>query len=216
MPLLLIRHGQSEGNVQRLLQRQADHPLTEQGREQAQLVAARIRDGQERIDRIVASPLARAFETAQAIGEVVGLPVTTDERLLEYDFGEELSGLTVTEVRERYPNWSWMGGDAETPGSTLPDEEGMDRFIARVAEVVKELVALDGYTVAVSHGGVIMSSLNATLQMHAGVAPIPPWSMRFLTMNCAITELDRDADGRLILKRHNEACHLPAAPLRPF
>ena len=206
MTLLLVRHGLSEGNVRGLIQGQLDHPLTDVGRVQASAVAERLRsDGGA--DRIVASPLTRAFETAQAVASALDLPVTTDDRLMEYDFGD-VSGLTVPEARERYPGWSWLSDGTRT-APTLPGEEGLPTFDERVAEAVAELMSLEGQTIAVTHGGVIMAALNVALRMH-GATELGARRARFPMKNCAITEVGRDPEGRLIVRRHNDACHLPA------
>ena len=205
MTLLLVRHGESEGNVEGLIQGQLDKPLTDLGRVQASAVAERFRtDGGA--DRIVSSPLARALDTAQAIACALDLPVVTDDRLMEYDFGE-VSGLTIRDLLESHPGWRFWNDDRSAP--LLPGEEGMPAFDGRVTEVLAELMALEGRTIAVTHGGVIMSALNAALRMH-GVVEAGHRRARFPMKNCGITELDRDGEGRLILRRHNDASHLPA------
>ena len=207
MTLLLVRHGESEGNVEGLIQGQLDKPMTDLGHVQAKAVAERLRaDGGA--DRVVSSPLARALQTAEAIGSALGLPVTTEDRLMEYDFGE-LSGLTGREVAERYPGWSWLVDRGDTPREVLPGEEGWASFDSRIAEVLADLMALEGRTIVVTHGGVIMAALNAVMRMH-GAARTDGRRVRFPMKNCGITELDRDVEGRLIVLRHNDACHLPA------
>lgn len=207
MTLLLVRHGQSEGNVEGLIQGQIDKPLTELGRTQAAAVAERLRS-EGGFDRIVASPLARALATAEAIGCALDLPVTPDDRLMEYDFGE-VSGLTVQETFKRYPDWRWTGQGNDPQETLLPGEEGLPAFDARVAEVLAELFALEGRSIAVTHGGVVISALNVLLRMHGG--PEKDSSrVAFPIKNCGITELDRDGEGRLVVRRHNDACHLPA------
>ncbi|MDE2670032.1 MAG: histidine phosphatase family protein [Chloroflexota bacterium] len=207
MTLLLVRHGESEGNVEGLIQGQLDKPLTDLGHVQAKAVAERLRaDGG--IDRIVTSPLSRALQTAEAIASALDLPVTTDDRLMEYDFGE-LSGLTAREVAERYPGWSWLIDGADTPRDMLPGEEGWPSFDARIAEAFADLMALEGQTVVVTHGGAIMAAMNAVMRMH-GAAEVDARRVRFPMKNCGITELARDPEGRLIVLRHNDACHLPA------
>lgn len=207
MTLLLVRHGESEGNVEGLIQGQLDKPLTDLGRVQAKAVADRFNaDGGA--DRIVSSPLARALQTAEAIGSALDLLVTTDDRLMEYDFGE-LSGLTGAEVAERYPGWSWLVDRGETPREVLPGEEGWASFDARIAEALADLMALEGQTIVVTHGGAIMAAMNAVMRMH-GAAEADARRVRFPMKNCGITELDRDPQGRLIVLRHNDACHLPA------
>lgn len=209
MTLILVRHGESLGNIRGLMQGQLDMPLTDTGREQAISVAERLKF-EGGAHRIVASPLVRAYATAEVIGRVLSLPVIGDQRLMEYDFGEA-SGLKVSEVRDRYPGWSWLSDkvdSVEVP--QIPGEEGLADFEARVFKAVSEFVALDGQTIVVTHGGVVMAVLNAVLQTHGNLvtgsrrAPFP-------MKNCSITELGQDAEGRLVLRRHNDYCHLPAA-----
>ena len=199
MALLLVRHGQSEGNAAGIIQGQLDSPLNALGREQAARVAERLRR-EGGADRIVASPLSRAFETALCIAEAVGLPVTKDERLMEYDFGQG-AGLTFAQVRERFPATGVGRERGERP--PIPDEEGLDVFDARVAAALADLLAEDSVTIGVAHGGVIGSALNHALR----AGPEAP-RLRVRTENCAITEFARDPSGRLVLRRHNDACHV--------
>ena len=199
-PLLLVRHGQSEGNAAGVIQGRLDPPLTPLGREQARALAGRLR-AEGGVDRIVASPLARARATAEAVAAALGLPLLEEPRLMEYDFGEA-SGLTPAAVRERHPEWSGGRGDgAERP--LLPGEEGVRAFDARVAAVVDDLLALEGRTVAVAHGGVITTALNLAFGQRG--APL-----RFRMENCAIAEFARDASGRIVVQRQNDDCHLRA------
>ena len=76
-------------------------------------------------------------------------------------------------------------------------------FDARVAAALADLLAENGLPIGVAHGGVIGSALNHALQ-GGGDAP----RLRIRTENCAITELARDSSGRLVLRRHNDACHV--------
>jgi alpha-ribazole phosphatase len=87
--LILVRHGQTAANVAGLLLGRADPPLTDLGRRQAKALA----DALPAPARVIASPLARARETAEAFGR----PVHIDERWIEMDYGE-LDGLAVSAV----------------------------------------------------------------------------------------------------------------------
>lgn len=100
--MLLIRHAESVGNAERRLQGQGDFPLSERGVEQAEQLAARL-TGPERPSALYSSPLLRTRQTAAAISAVAGLPVRLLPDVCEYDFGEA-SGLTWTEIAERYPD----------------------------------------------------------------------------------------------------------------
>lgn len=85
--VLWVRHGQSTWNVIDRFQGQTHHPpLTAKGREQARSAAAEL-DGLD-VDRIVSSPLRRAAQTAQIIGDLIGRPVEFDGRLVEQEHDE--------------------------------------------------------------------------------------------------------------------------------
>ena len=87
--LLLVRHGRTDANAQGLLLGRADPPLSEEGRAQAAALAAKIPEGA----RVIASPLLRTRQTAEAFGR----PVELDERWIELDYGE-LDGLPLRDV----------------------------------------------------------------------------------------------------------------------
>ena len=85
MKLYIARHGETAWNVENRVSGRTDIPLTERGLEQAQLLAKNAMD--KGIEVIIASPLLRARQTAQAVSDAIGVPVEIDERLIELDFG---------------------------------------------------------------------------------------------------------------------------------
>ena len=99
MKLYLARHGETDLNIDDRYQGSSDAPLNARGRAQADALAAALPHD---ITRIVASPLQRALQTAQAVGSARGLAVHTMTGLREKDFGV-FDGLTPAEVAERYP-----------------------------------------------------------------------------------------------------------------
>lgn len=176
MRLLLVRHGLSEWNATGRWQGWADPPLTDLGRQQA-LAAAR---GVGAVDVLVASDLQRARETAEIIGESVGMgPVLVDEGLRERHVGE-YTGLTRAEIEERWPGA--LASYADPPGGETRDE-----VVARVLDVISRLAeAHPGADVlAVSHGGIIRY-----LERHLGEErpPLP---------NLAGVEVSVHGDGRI-------------------
>ncbi|MCC6388369.1 MAG: histidine phosphatase family protein [Dehalococcoidia bacterium] len=197
MRLLLVRHGQSEGNAAGIVQGSMDFGLTELGVLQARVTAERL--AREEVHRIVSSPLRRAADTARAIGECLGVPVEYRDGLKEYDIGEA-SGLTAAQIRERFPEIA----EARRRGERLPypGEEGRGVFHERLHGVLDELRAMGGTTVAVAHGGVV----GAICQIVVGLGP--RHRGLFEAANCSVTEIARDAGGRLVIVRHNDTCHL--------
>jgi broad specificity phosphatase PhoE len=166
-------------------------------------VSFRLRS--ERIDRVIASPLRRAFTTAEAIASPHGLEVEPVPALMEYDLGE-VSGLTGAQIRERYPEIGRAYGRGVRP--VFPGEEGRDAFSARVQTVIESWAASRQTVVAVAHGGVI----NAICYSVAGVDPARPGL--FEVANCAISEIVMDRSGRRLISRHNDTCHLEAIVTR--
>ena len=86
MKLYIARHGETPWNVENRVSGRTDVPLTERGRAQAKELARNAKG--KGIEVILASPLLRARQTAQAVSDAIGVPVETDERLMELDFGK--------------------------------------------------------------------------------------------------------------------------------
>jgi broad specificity phosphatase PhoE len=92
--LLLVRHGETDWNAEGRLQGHTDRPLSDYGRGQARRLAADLE--REKLEAIYSSDLARARETAEIVGERIGLPVVIDPDLREKDWGN-WEGLTAAE-----------------------------------------------------------------------------------------------------------------------
>jgi broad specificity phosphatase PhoE len=195
--LILVRHGQSEGNASGVIQGRLDFGLSALGQHQARATAVRL--ASLRIDRIVTSPLARAAETARCIAEPHGIAIEPEPGLLEYDPGH-VSGLTGAQIRERHPEIAAAYARGERP--KFPGEEGRDVFHGRIAAVLESLQGPEKTIVAVAHGGVVSAVCAIVLgieQQRPGV---------FQVGNCSLTELVTDRAGRLVLQSHNDTCHL--------
>ena len=85
MKLYVARHGETEWNAQGRICGRTDIPLTERGEAQAKALAEKLAD--KGIDLIIASPMIRARQTAAAVSQEIGIPVVTDDRLIEQDYG---------------------------------------------------------------------------------------------------------------------------------
>jgi broad specificity phosphatase PhoE len=92
--LLLVRHGETDWNADGRLQGQTDRRLSDFGRTQARQLADEL--AEEKFDAIYSSDLARARETAEIVGERLGLLVALDSDLREKDWGT-WEGLTAVE-----------------------------------------------------------------------------------------------------------------------
>lgn len=146
--LLVIRHGQSTWNEEHRWQGQADPPLSDFGRQQAWTAAQAI--GQ--VDIIVSSPQVRAAETASIIAEQIGVgPVQLVDGLQERTAGE-WSGLTRTEIEERWPGW--VDSDRRPEGWEY-DEVFVPRVMTAMRRVSIEFAGATALVVC--HGGVIIA-----------------------------------------------------------
>ena len=145
MKLYISRHGQTPWNVENRVSGRTDIPLTERGMEQARLLAQNAMD--KGIEVIIASPLLRARQTAQAVSDAIGVPIEIDQRLIELDFGS-FEGEPRTDPDFQYTR-------AQFP-TRYPGGESAFKLAHRVyscLEDVKERYA--GKTVLlVCHGGV--------------------------------------------------------------
>lgn len=208
MRLLLIRHAESQGNHEGRLQGRKEFPLTERGKRQAQLLGKRLLS--LNIAAVYSSPIRRAHDTAVAVAAKAGLDVIPEPRVQEYDFGEQLSGLTWREIRERKPEIvaALSGGATEFP--RYPGEEGRGMFRDRVCAAVGEIVErhrTDGSVAIITHAGPIVVYVMETLG-RGYARPIP-----FVIENTSITtiEVSTDANPLLpaaILTGLNDTCHL--------
>jgi broad specificity phosphatase PhoE len=155
--LLLCRHGQSTWNASGRWQGQADPPLSELGRLQAQHAASRVGS----VDLVVASDLERARDTALIIAEALGVgPVIVDPDLRERDAGE-WSGLTRAEIEEQWPGYL---DREERPPGWEPQDALYDRAMRALARIDEEYRGAEA--LVVTHGGLIYA-----VEEHHGV----PW-----------------------------------------
>jgi probable phosphoglycerate mutase len=137
MTFYVLRHGQTDWNVQMRLQGSTDIPLNETGRAQAH-VAAKILAG-EGITKIIASPLSRALETARIVGAAAGIEPVIDGRLIERNFGQ-FEGMTIDEVHQhREEMRDYMNPQADVDGKHYPwDAEPLPEVIERVYACVND------------------------------------------------------------------------------
>ncbi len=161
--ITLLRHGESVGNAESRWQGQADFPLTDVGREQAKALAERWKREKVKFDFIISSPLSRARETAEIIGDQLGLLVEFDPLWLERDNGE-FAGLTAHEVRSNFSH-----PDFTTPYDSVGmDGEGDWELFLRAGQALHDLLKREpARYLIVSHGGL----LNQLMHAIVGIIP---------------------------------------------
>lgn len=160
MRLYLARHGESTGNAERLIFGQRDYPLTEKGRAQARALGRSLEGA--RIERVVASPLIRALETARLARP--NAAIETDARLMEQFMGR-WEGLTEAEVlADNAPLWRAMLADWTRDQAAPPGGESYSALSARVSLAVSEIIARGEDTLIVTHAGVLAAMRELLLK----------------------------------------------------
>ena len=150
---IVVRHGETEWNVEARVQGQLDSRLTANGRAQALAIGKRLAD--EPFDLIVSSDLGRAMDTAEQIAAHRSIPILADARLRERHFGVG-QGHTYEELDRKWPNVFSRAGHVD-PDVVIPEGETRRQFQERVRGAFESLAREhDGKRIAVvCHGGVL-------------------------------------------------------------
>ncbi len=162
--LFLIRHGQTESNVEGRYQGSMDTNLTETGKEQA--LAAKKYLSKVKFSSIYSSPLKRAMQTAVIMADGTGLEIKVREDLKEMNFGK-WEGMKFEEINTSYRQdyQDWLADPYKNPPT---DGESFGSLIKRADSAVKKIITEnpDGSSVAViTHGGVILALIVNWLQV---------------------------------------------------
>ena len=100
--IIFLRHGQAQNNTSRVLSGRATGvPLTPKGVTQANDIGKYLKSLD--ISHIYASPVERAHNTAQIVGDHIGIPTTIDERLYELEMGK-FSGMAYDDIFAKHGN----------------------------------------------------------------------------------------------------------------
>lgn len=205
MKLLLIRHGQTNWNLEQRFQGQSDIPLNETGRKQAQALAERLTT--EQFDAVYSSDLQRATETASIIRRSGFQP---DTRLREVHFGD-WEGLTYNEIKAKHPE-PLAAWEADIFKNAPPKGETLEGLAIRVQSMLDELHEKhdDQNILIVAHGGVLQTLICLALKL----PPTMYWQFHLST--ASISELAFYPAGA-ILNSLNDTSHLPkSAPKKAW
>ncbi len=180
--VFLVRHGETQWNIERRLQGQSDSQLTDVGEWQAQRVAARLQH--IGITHIITSDLNRTRRTAQIIAKKCGCGMIEDPRLRELHLGvlEQRSIEQLSDQEEQWRN-SLLNGDRE---GRIPQGESMQELALRMRAALDDclLLPVGSKPVLVSHG-LALSCLLTTL------LGLPAFSQRRLRLrNCSLSRVD--------------------------
>ncbi|HZO94660.1 MAG TPA: histidine phosphatase family protein [Candidatus Baltobacteraceae bacterium] len=196
MDLLCVRHGRTEWNARKRFQGHTDIPLDDEGRAQAQALAALLRD--EPIATAAASDLLRAAETARIVLGARDVPLRLDPDWREMRFGA-WEGLTWDEIVSLTPELD-PGSDASPKTYTPQGGESFEQLAERVRGALQRVVAETpaGATALVAtHAG----PLHALLRVLLGEQSAEALKVRFVP--ASLTRF-RHEDGGWRLVRLNQ------------
>lgn len=176
--LYLLRHGQTEFNVKKLVQGHCDSPLTVLGRKQAGMAAAWLKAHGVVPDKVVSSPLGRAMDTARLVAtELLGPDAAVDpcEGIIERCYGAFEEG-----PHDALPTDVWDPGEDLVPFGG----EGSRALQERMVDTLTNIMDADGIEtlLAVSHG-------SASRQFIKAAAP-EGFELPTKLPNCAIMIFD--------------------------
>lgn len=185
--IYLIRHGETEWNITGRWQGILDPPLNETGREQAQKLAAHLKD--KPIQAIYSSDLSRAFNTAKALADALGLSPITDKRLRELHIGI-FQGLTKPEIIQKYPE-EFEAFIAQPFEHRISEGESRRQLQARMLEAWQDMTARNDIQelAIITHGGAIKMLMTALFPLQRDNFEAQDFP------NVSITLLERRGEG---------------------
>ena len=143
--IYLVRHGQTDWNLEKRMQGQTDISLNETGRMQAKNVSEEI--SKLKISKVICSDLARAKETAEIINEKIGCSIITDKRIREFNYGD-LEGISREEITQEM--WETVNKYPEKLNC-----ESMADIFKRIKSFCEELKDESENILIVTHGGAL-------------------------------------------------------------
>lgn len=185
MKLLLIRHGQTDWNLQGKIQGSCDIELNDTGIKQAEDLSSKLLMRNYKFTKIYSSKQRRAVKTAETISRVSNVEYITVEGLEEMHLGD-WEGLSWVEVKEKFPfefeEWYKNRRYTKTPnGESYQDV--LQRTISSIHAIIDKN---RDDVIIVTHGAVIMC-----LQCYLNNTPFDEMA-KYHTDNASIIEIDSD------------------------
>jgi probable phosphoglycerate mutase len=152
----LVRHGQTDWNLEGRFQGQLDVPLNEVGMDQVRLLADKLAG--KSFDALYASDLMRARQTAEILASRVNLPIKFDRRLREISQGE-VEGLLLSEIKAKHAEF--LDERATDPvNARMPGGETVGEVAVRFKEAIDEIANNhQGETVLVASHGLAIGTI---------------------------------------------------------
>lgn len=201
--LLLVRHGQSQGNAEGRFGGHGPTPLSDQGRTQAQATAEAL--NKEGVTAIFSSDLDRAVQTAEPLSKLTGVPIITTPAFRERHVGV-LQGLTFDESRAKYPK-DYHALVSRNVHHVITDGESYRQLLKRAGTELWEILReYQGQKIAIfSHTGAIcFLTLHLMGAIHRTTKQTP-W---IITSNCGINRFEVRGRNNIRVVALNDTRHL--------
>jgi len=203
--IYIVRHGQTEWNVERRFQGHQDSPLTVLGVQQAEWLAEALRE--ERIDAFYASTSTRAFRTAEIIRGERELPVHACEGLKEINLGVWEGGIQQELEAAEPERYGAFWNDPET--FRVEGGETFTEVAARASAVLDEILQRHvGETVLISTHTVVLKLLMARFE---GRALRDLWQLPYIYPACLCLVEGSHPDFNIVL--HGDTSHYRESPV---
>ena len=201
--VVIIRHGQSQGNAEGRFGGHTDTPLSPRGRKQAQATARAL--ASEKFSAIYSSDLPRAIETASPLAKLAGVPLETSDALRERSVGV-MEGLTFEEAAEQHPEQyqALLRRDFE---HVLAGGESYRQTLDRASRQLDEAIEQHkgGRIALFAHTGTICILILHLMGALDAPDLKPVW---IATANCGIARFDLRDDGFVRVLCINDTRHL--------
>lgn len=202
MKIYLIRHGQTDWNLEGKIQGRHDVSLNKTGLKQAELLAMGM--DKRPVVQIFSSRQKRALETAQAVGRRQHVAVTVIDGLEEVEFGE-WEGKTWDEISREYPEefkvWCTEPAEIVPPGG-----ESRPQIYRRIGNALNEILRRSRGDIAiVSHGAALAYMVSLMLEKELGDHD------EIIVKNASISTVEYDREtGKFHMAEANDVSHLKA------
>ncbi|MFV0593410.1 MAG: histidine phosphatase family protein [Draconibacterium sp.] len=161
--ITIVRHGETNWNVQQRIQGQRNSPLSENGILQAELAANAL--AKREFDILISSDLERAVETAKIINTQLALPCKYNAALRERSFGI-VEGMNFAEMKQQYPD-QYQSYKSRDPKFAFSGGESLEQLFARVTTEIENIAGeyADQKVLLVSHGLVLEMMMYKTFNI---------------------------------------------------
>ena len=194
MKIIIVRHGESEGNTKEIFAGVTNVPLTKRGNDQAEKTARYILENYK-IDRIYSSPRQRAYDTALPVSKALGIEIEKCDAFMEIN-GGEWEGLLFSDLPHMYKDEFdiWINRQSE---AVCPGGESVKEVYRRANDALLKIAEENsGKTVLItSHATPVKAICCGVLYGDVGKMSEMNW-----VSNASVTEIEYNDGGFSVVK----------------